>query len=70
MTHAPQVASYGIQHWTVSKSEKEGKIITSVQKLNSDDRLKEIARMLSGDKITQTGLDMAKELLCKQKTLL
>ncbi len=70
VTHAPQVASYGIQHWTVSKSEKEGKIITSVQKLNSDDRLKEIARMLSGDKITQTGLEMAKELLCKQKTLL
>ena len=70
VTHAPQVASYGIQHWTVSKSEKEGKIITSVQKLNNDERLKEIARMLSGDKITQTGLEMAKELLFKQKTLL
>ncbi len=70
VTHAPQVASYGIQHWTVSKSEKEGKIITSVQKLTSEERLKEIARMLSGDKITQTGLEMAKELLFKQKTLL
>ncbi|MBO7243714.1 MAG: DNA repair protein RecN [Alphaproteobacteria bacterium] len=70
VTHAPQVASYGLQHWTVSKSEKNGKIITSVQKLNSEERLKEIARMLSGDKITQTGLDMAKELLFKQTTLL
>lgn len=70
VTHAPQVASYGLQHWTVSKSEKCGKIITSVQKLTDEERLKEIARMLSGDKITQTGLEMAKELLFKQKTLL
>ena len=70
VTHAPQVASYGLQHWTVSKSEKEGKIITSVQKLTNEERLQEIARMLSGDKITQTGLDMAKELLFKQKNLL
>ena len=70
VTHAPQVASYGLQHWTVSKSEKGGKIITSVQKLTDEERLKEIARMLSGDKITQTGLEMAKELLFKQKTLL
>ncbi len=70
VTHAPQVASYGNQHWTVSKAEKDGKILTSVQKLTPEERLKEIARMLSGEKITKTGLEMANELLSKQKRLI
>ncbi len=69
VTHAPQVASYGEQHFTVSKSEKEGKIITSVKKLDEKSRLTEIARMLSGSKITQTAESMAKELLEKQLLL-
>ncbi len=67
VTHAPQVASYGEQHFTVSKAEKEGKIITSVTKLNDKMRLTEIARMLSGSKITQTAEIMAQELLSKQQ---
>ena len=69
VTHAPQVASYGEQHFTVSKAEKEGKIITSVTKLNDKMRLTEIARMLSGSKITQTAEIMAQELLSKQQLL-
>ena len=69
VTHAPQVASYGEQHFTVSKTEKEGKIITSVTKLNDKMRLTEIARMLSGSKITQTAEIMAQELLSKQQLL-
>ena len=70
VTHAPQVASYGHQHWTVSKSEKEGKIITSVKKLSSAERLNEVARMLSGSEITKTAITMAEELLLKQGSLL
>lgn len=70
VTHAPQVASYGHQHWTVSKAEKEGKIITSVKKLSSAERLNEVARMLSGSEITKTAITMAEELLLKQGSLL
>lgn len=66
VTHAPQVASYGSQHWTVSKSEKDGKITTTVSKLSQAERLTEIARMLSGSTITKTAEDMALELLNKK----
>ncbi len=69
VTHAPQVASYGEQHFTVSKAEKNGKITTSVTKLDEKARLTEIARMLSGSKITQAAEIMAKELLEKQLLL-
>ncbi len=67
VTHAPQVAAYGSQHWTVSKSEKQGKVFTQVEKLNQQGRLNEIARMLSGSIITKTAEIMAKELLEKQQ---
>lgn len=67
VTHAPQVAAYGKQHFTVSKAEKDGKVVTSVTKLTPQMRLVEIARMLSGSKITKTAEIMAQELLEKQK---
>ena len=67
VTHAPQVAAYGLQHWTVSKTEKQGKVITNVNKLSDTERLNEIARMLSGSTITKTAEIMAKELLEKQQ---
>lgn len=70
VTHAPQVASYGEQHFTVSKTEKEGKITTFVTKLDKQMRLNEIARMLSGSTITKTAETMAKELLEKQQSIL
>ena len=66
VTHSPQVASFGSQHWTVSKAEKEGKITTSVNKLSKTERLSEIARMLSGSEITKTAEIMAHELLNKK----
>lgn len=69
VTHAPQVAAYGKQHFTVSKAEKDGKVVTSVTKLTPKMRLTEIARMLSGSKITKTAESMAQELLEKQQTL-
>lgn len=69
VTHSPQVASHGIHHWTVSKSEHENGIVTQVQKLSQPERLQEIARMLSGSQITQTAEIMAKELLEKSQNI-
>lgn len=67
VTHAPQVAAHGIHHWTVSKNEQEGGITTQVKHLSQNDRLQEIARMLSGAQITPVAQEMAKELLEKNK---
>ena len=71
VTHSPQVASYGLHHWTVVKNETEKSVLTSVNALDYEGRLTEIARMLSGAKVTESGREMAKELLeksCKKKS--
>lgn len=65
VTHSPQVASCGKNHYRVSKKEENNETKTSVCPLSSDERLKEIARMLSGENITKTAETMAMELLEK-----
>lgn len=63
ITHSPQVAAFGHQHMTVSKHEVDGKIISTVDFLSPEERSFEIARMLSGEKITQDAFNAAKALL-------
>ncbi|MBR4932009.1 MAG: DNA repair protein RecN [Alphaproteobacteria bacterium] len=65
VTHSPQVASCGKSHWHVQKAEQNDKMITTIRSLSEPERLAEIARMLSGAKITQTAEIMAQELLNK-----
>ena len=65
VTHSPQVASCGQNHWHVKKSEQEEKTITTVVCLEKSERLTEIARMLSGECISETAQIMAQELLDK-----
>jgi DNA repair protein RecN (Recombination protein N) len=63
ITHLPQIAKFGTQHFRISKKVSSGRTRTSIQLLNDKDRFKEIARMLGGEKITQKTLDHARELL-------
>jgi len=63
ITHLPQVAAKGDQHFLVYKDEKESGTRTEIRQLNSNDRLVEIARMLSGEQTTDAALANAKELL-------
>ena len=69
VTHSPQVAAYGGAHLKVQKEETADGVITLVSGLSGDSRQDEIARMLSGEKITKTALTMAGELLetCSKK---
>ncbi|NBX74582.1 MAG: DNA repair protein RecN [Alphaproteobacteria bacterium] len=63
VTHSPQVAARGQQHFTVSK-QTDGQVTTSsVRALSVGERIDEIARMLSGDHITKAARDAAKSLL-------
>lgn len=63
ITHLPQVASKGKVHYHVYKEESDHSTITRVRLLNQDERLTEVARLLSGSKITDAALRNARELL-------
>ena len=68
VTHSPQVAASGKRHFVVSKSEKDGVVTTAVRALNEAERIEEIARMLSGERITDASRAAAVELLKGQKS--
>ncbi|MDL2265237.1 DNA repair protein RecN [Parabacteroides sp. OttesenSCG-928-G07] len=63
ITHLPQVAAKGNTHYYVYKEETADKTITRIKELNTDERIKEVARMLSGASLTEAALANARELL-------
>ncbi len=63
ITHLPQVASKGNTHWLISKSSTETTTESSVNVLTDEARVEELARMLSGAKITQAAKNQAEALL-------
>lgn len=63
ITHLPQIAKFGDRHYRISKHVSQGRTRTSIRLLNNEDRYKEIARMLGGEKITQATLEHAREML-------
>ncbi len=65
ITHLPQVAAKGSAHYVVEKSEQEGRTVSSIREVRGDDRITEIARLLSGASITPEALANAKSLLAQ-----
>ncbi len=63
ITHLPQVAAKGDLHYVVYKYDDERSAVTDIKLLNSEDRILEIARMLSGEELTEAAISNAKELL-------
>jgi len=63
VTHLPQIASFADQHYLIDKKESGGRSKTSVRRLDADDRTREIARMVSGAKLTETSLKHAEQML-------
>ncbi|MGY8950736.1 MAG: DNA repair protein RecN [Flavobacteriales bacterium] len=63
VTHLPQIASKADIHFRVFKSESNDRTTSEIVKLNMEGRIEEIAKMLSGKKITKTSISNAKELL-------
>ena len=63
ITHLPQVAAKGKQHFLVYKEVKGNTTMTKLRELNQEERIKELAQMLSGEELTRTALDHAKQLL-------
>ena len=63
ITHLPQIAALGSHHYRVSKEETKNGTVSQMQELNNEERIKEIAQMLSGSDVTEAAIQHAKELL-------
>jgi len=63
ITHLPQIAAKGSNHYKVYKEEINGVTTTNLKQLSVEERIKEIAEMLSGKDISDSALTHAKELL-------
>lgn len=63
ITHLPQIAAFADQHFLIEKTEKRGRTQTEIRRMDAGERTREIARMLSGEKLTETSLKHAEHLL-------
>lgn len=63
ITHLPQIAAKGNQHYSVYKDHKSEKTLTKIELLEGDNRVIELAKMLSGDKLSTVAKENARILL-------
>jgi len=63
ITHLPQIACFGNKHMYVSKKVVKGRTVTSLEELDSEQKIEEISRMLGGVNVTQKTREHAKEML-------
>ena len=63
ITHLPQIASFADAHFVIEKREAGGRVKTNIRPLSVSERTQEIARMLSGAKLSETSLKHAEQML-------
>lgn len=63
VTHLPQIAAFADRHYLVEKNESAGRTITTVRLLSERERTAELARMLSGSRITEASMKHASDLI-------
>lgn len=66
ITHLPQVASKGLIHYKVYKTDNEQYTTTNIKELSTEERIEELAQMLSGSKINEAAILNAQSLLNQQ----
>ena len=62
ITHLPQIASRASSHYLVEKEERNGRTVTRIREVRGEDRVREIARLLSGE-TSDLSLEHARSLL-------
>ncbi len=63
ITHLPQIASMGDEHFRIEKEVRGGSAYTTLKKLNVDERINELSRMISGSNITEASIKNSQEML-------
>jgi DNA repair protein RecN (Recombination protein N) len=63
VTHLPQIASFAAHHYRIEKRVEKDRTFTSVKKLTLDERVEEIARLMSGSRVSEAARTSAREML-------
>jgi DNA repair protein RecN (Recombination protein N) len=63
VTHLPQIATFGDHHYVIEKKESGGRARTSIRVVTGEERTEEVARMLSGAKLTETSRKHAEQMI-------
>lgn len=63
ITHLPQIAGLADSHFVVEKIARDGRTVSSITPINQEERVREIAKLLSGENITDNSLKSAQELM-------
>ena len=63
VTHLPQIATFGDHHFVIEKKESGGRTRTSIREVAGEERTEEVARMLSGAKLTETSRKHAEQMI-------
>jgi len=63
VTHLPQIATFADLHYLIEKKQSAGRTRTTIRSITGDERTEEVARMLSGAKLTETSLKHAEQML-------
>ncbi len=66
VTHLPQIASFAPSHYRIDKIERKGRIETRIERLDSEARVDEIARMLAGAVVTESARAHARQLVTEK----
>ena len=63
VTHLPQIATFADHHYLIEKRKAAGRAKTTVRQISGDERTEEVARMLSGAKLTETSRKHAEQMI-------
>jgi len=63
VTHLPQIATFGDHHYVIEKKETGGRTRTNIRQVTGEERTDEVARMLSGSKLTETSRKHAEQMI-------
>jgi DNA repair protein RecN (Recombination protein N) len=63
ITHLPQIAGLADHHFAVEKKVIEGRVVSAIRLLDEDERIREVAKLMSGENITEASLSGARELM-------
>ena len=68
ITHLPQIAAFGDVHFQIAKSERDGRVVSTINALDDSTRQQELAAMLDGMPVTESSLRSAEEMLERAAT--
>ena len=63
ITHLPQISGLADHHYAVEKIEVDSRVMSKIKKLTNEERIKEVAKLMSGENITEASIKGAKELM-------